>query len=144
MAISTIKVGGTIGKTFRVEISGDHPFVIDQPKAGGGNDEGPNPLETFLATLAACICTLGRIIANQQKIELRGIECKTEGDIDKDFLLGKTDVGRPGFTEIRSFVTIDADMTQDEKDAFLLEIERRCPIADNMSQNTSLTAAVIG
>ncbi|MDX9908177.1 MAG: OsmC family protein [Bacteroidales bacterium] len=144
MAISTIKVGGTIGKTFRVEISADHPFVIDQPKAGGGNDEGPNPLETFLATLAACFCTMGRIIANQRKIELRKIECETEGDIDKDFLMGKTDVGRSGFTEIRSFVKIDADMTEEEKKAFLHEIERRCPMADNISKSTPLTSSIVG
>ena len=90
MAISTVKVGARIEKTFRTEVACSHPFIIDQPKAGGGNDEGPNPLEIFLTSLAACICTIGRIIANQRKIELRHIDAQVEGDIDKDFLLGKT------------------------------------------------------
>lgn len=139
-----MKVGAKMEGTFRTEISCSHSFVIDQPKAGGGNDEGPNPLEVFLSTLPACICAIGRIIANQRRIELRGIEVQVEGDIDKDFLLGKTTDGRAGFTEIRSFVKINADMTTEEKEAFLMDIEKRCPIADNMAQKSTISATVIG
>ena len=99
-------------------------------------------MEVFLATLPACICAIGRIIANQKRINLRGIDVALEADIDKDFLLGKTQEGRSGFTEIRSFVNIDADMTKEEKDEFLKEIESRCPIADNMAQTTVLKPVV--
>jgi len=141
--ISTIKVNAKMGSGFRTEIGCSHPFVIDQPKAGGGNDEGPNPLEVFLSALPACICAIGRIIAMQRKIELRSIEVEVEGDIDKAFLLGQTKKGRAGFTEIRSFVKIDADMTDDEKNAYLHEIEERCPIADNMAQTSVLKAEVV-
>jgi putative redox protein len=143
MAISTVKVGAEMGASFTTQIKCSHPFVIDQPKMGGGNDEGPNPLEVFLSTLPACICAIGRIIATQRKIELRGIDVQVEGDIDKDFLLGKTTEGRAGFTEIRSFVNIDADMSVEEKEAFLNEIEVRCPIADNITHNSVLTPVVV-
>ena len=137
-----MEVSAEMGTGFSTKINCSHPFIIDQPKAGGGNDEGPNPLEVFLATLPACICAIGRIIANQKRINLRGIDVAVEGDIDKDFLLGKTQEGRSGFTEIRSFVNIDADMTKEEKDEFLKEIELRCPIADNMAQTTVLKPVV--
>jgi len=120
-----------------------HSFVIDQPKAGGGNDEGPNPLEIFLSSLPACICAIGRIIANQKRIELRGIDVEVEGDIDKDFLLGKTNEGRAGFTEIRSYVNIDADMTKEEKEEFLQEIAKRCPIADNIKEKSVIKPVVV-
>jgi uncharacterized OsmC-like protein len=109
----------------------------------GGNDEGPNPLEIFLTSLPACICAIGRIIANQRRIKLRGIEVEVEGDIDKDFLMGKTTEGRAGFTEIRSFVHIDADMTKAEKEAFLKDIALRCPIADNMIYTSTLKPVVV-
>lgn len=142
MAISTIKVGAEMSTGFSTKINCSHSFVIDQPKAGGGNDEGPNPLEIFLSSLPACICAIGRIIANQRRIELRGIDVELEGDIDKDFLLGKTTEGRAGFTEIRSYVTIDADMTKEEKERFLNEIAVRCPIADNMAHTTVLKPVV--
>lgn len=143
MAISTLKVAAQMGDTFATKINCSHPFVIDQPKMAGGNNEGPNPLEIFLSSLPACICAIGRIIAMQRRIQLRGIEVEVEGDIDKDFLLGKTTEGRAGFTEIRSFVNIDADMSKEEKEAFLKEVELRCPIADNITQKSVIKPVVV-
>lgn len=143
MAISTLKVNAVMKDSFRTEIQCSNPFIIDQPKAMGGNDEGPNPLEVFLSTLPACICAIGRIIANQRRIKLNGIEVRVEGDIDKDFLMGKTTEGRAGFTEIRTFVKIDADITMEEKKALLHDIEKRCPIADNMANSSKIYAEVV-
>jgi len=142
MAISTLKLEGSIKKSFKTEIKCSHDFIIDQPKPMGGQDLGPNPMEIFLAAIPGCICAIGRIISNQKRLGVRGITVKVEGDIDKDFLLGKTDEGRAGFTEIRVIADIDADMSVDEKEAFLHEIERRCPIADNIA-NTSIVRAVV-
>ncbi|MCG6186722.1 OsmC family protein [Maribellus maritimus] len=143
MAISKIKVSASMGAGFSTQVNCSHPFVIDQPKMAGGNDEGPNPLEIFLSSLPACICAIGRIIATQRRINLRGIEVEVEGDIDKDFLLGKTTEGRAGFTEIRSFVHIDADMTKEEKEAFLNDVAVRCPIADNIAQKSVIKPIVV-
>ena len=143
MAISTVKVGATMKDKFRTEIHCSNPFVVDQPIAAGGNNEGPNPLEVFLSSLAACICALARIISNQRRLKVRGVQVDVEGDIDKDYLMGLTSEGRAGFTEIRSYVKIDADMTEEEKKEYLHEIERRCPIADNMANTTKLFAEVV-
>lgn len=143
MAISTIKVSGEMGRTFSTKINCSHPFVIDQPKMAGGNDEGPNPLEVFLCSLPACICAIGRIIAQQRRIKLNGIRVTAEGDIDKDFLLGKTTEGRAGFTEIRSYVDIDAEMTSEEKQSFLEDIAARCPIADNIAKSSVIKPVVV-
>jgi len=143
MAITKMTLNAKMGEKFSTQINCSHSFIIDQPKAAGGNDEGPNPLELFLASLPACICAIGRIIANQRNIKLRGIEVEVEGDIDKDFLLGKTTEGRAGFTEIRSYVHIDADMSQTEKEAFLMEIAIRCPIADNMVNKSVIIPVVV-
>ena len=138
MAISTMKISGSMAEGFKTDIACSHPFVIDQPAAMGGNDLGPNPMEIFLASLPACICAIGRIISNQKRLQVRGIEATVEGDIDKDYLLGKTEEGRAGFTELRVFVDVDADMTKEEKEAFIKEIERRCPIADNIAQTSRI------
>ncbi len=125
-----------MGDSFRTDIKCSHDFIIDQPPAMGGEGLGPNPMEVFLASLPACICAIGRIIAKQKRIKLRGIDVELEGDIDKDFLLGKTSEGRAGFTEIRTFISIDADLTEEEKEAFLKEITQRCPIADNITHTS--------
>ncbi|MFA8342671.1 MAG: OsmC family protein [Rhodothermaceae bacterium] len=143
MPISTLKIGAKMENSFRTEIKCSHNFVIDQPKQGGGQDEGPNPLEIFLSSLPACICAIGRIVAAQKRIDLKGISVDVEGDVDKDFLMGKTKEGRAGFTEIRAFVTIDADITKEEKEAFLHEVERRCPVADNIINSSNVKATVV-
>lgn len=143
MAITQVKVSSKIEKTFRVEVGCSNPFIVDQPVAGGGQNEGPNPLEIFLASLSACICTIGKIVANQQRLRVKSIEVNVEGDIDKDFLMGLTTEGRAGFTEIRVFIKVDAKMTQEEKEAFVLEIERRCPIADNILGESKIVTTVL-
>lgn len=132
MAKSQMKLSAKMADSFRTEINCSKPFIIDQPKMAGGNDEGPNPLEIFLSSLPACICAIGRIVAKQQRIDLQGIEVELEADIDKDFLMGKTKEGRAGFTEIRTKVNIKANLDAQAKQKFLHEIEERCPIADNM------------
>lgn len=140
MAKSTIKIGAEVNEGFKTQIKCSHDFIIDQPKQAGGQDLGPNPLEIFLSSLPACICAIGRIISNQKRLNVRSIKVDLEADIDKSYLLGQTKKGRAGFTEIRTYVDIDADMTTEEKESYLEEIERRCPIADNIANVSSIKA----
>jgi len=143
MAVSTMKVSASHEEGFKTNVNCSHPFIIDQPKAAGGNDEGPNPLEAFLGCFSACICTVGRIVARQKRLKIRGIYVDVEGDIDKDYLMGKTTEGRSGFTEIRSFVNIDADLTKEEKEAFLETVEARCPVANNIAEKSVIVPVVV-
>ncbi len=137
MPNKTVKVTADLLDNFKIETKmRDHVAIVDQPVQGGGNDEGPNPLEYILIALSGCIATIGRIISKQRRIDLRGIKVDVEADIDTDFLMGATKEGRAGFTEIRVNVDIDADMTKEEKEAFLHDIDERCPISDNIA-NTS-------
>lgn len=143
MAISTLKLEAQVKEGFKTDIKCSHDFVIDQPKQGGGQDLWPNPLEIFLSSLSACICAIGKIISNQKRLNVRSIDVKVEGDIDKDFLMGKTEEGRAGFIEIRSYINVDADMSKEEKQAYIEEIEKRCPIADNMANQSNLKAILV-
>lgn len=137
--LSTIKVQGSWISGYRSDVKGeDHLLIIDQPEAGGGKNEGPNPLEVFLFALGGCLGTIAAIIAKQERIKLHGFETEIEGDVDKAFLMGKTEEGRAGFTEIRVSVKIDADMTDEEKQAFFKRVDARCPISDNMINNTNI------
>lgn len=142
MAISKMQVSAKMGNDFKTEVSCSHPFIIDQPKAAGGTDLGANPLEVYLSSLAGCVCAIGRIIAKQRRLEVNGLDVKVEGDIDKDYLLGKTQEGRAGFVELRVFVEVDAPMSAEEKDAFVEDIEKRCPVADNISNTTTIKRIV--
>ena len=49
---------------------------------------------------------------------------------------------RPGFQALRVKVAIDADLSPAEKQAVLEEIERRCPLADNLLHGTRLDSTL--
>lgn len=65
-----------------------------------------------------------------------------EGDIDSDVLLGRRDDVRAGFSELRVRVDIDADLTLEEKERFLHEVDRRCPISENLAHSTPVRIEV--
>lgn len=124
---------------YRIAVNArDHQFIIDQPAYGGGQDEGPTPLEYVLGALAGCFATLARIIAQQQKIVLRGVSMRFVGEYDPAGLLGRDAAIRPGFSAIRAQVEIDADLDLAGKQALLQLIEQRCPLVDNLVHGTSL------
>jgi uncharacterized OsmC-like protein len=139
----TVKVTSTWKEGMRVDVkSRGHELIVDQPEAGGGKDAGPSPLEYFFFALAGCLGTIAAIIARQERIDLRGFTTEIEGDIDTAFLMGKTEEGRAGFTEVRVSVDIDADMTEAEKHVFFEKVDKRCPISDNMINGTSIVFKV--
>jgi uncharacterized OsmC-like protein len=141
--VSIINVEGNIKENYRTEIECSHRFILDQPPAAGGSGEGPNPLELLLSSVAGCFCAIGRIIANQRQLKVDGIHVVVKGHINKSYLLGQTSDGRAGFAEITSYVSVDADMNLEEKQKFVEEIERRCPVADNLSNKTVLKTLVV-
>lgn len=135
----TVRLEARMGASFTVEsdIRG-HKAIIDQPAGGGGEDLGPTPLELFTFSLAGCICTIARIAARQKKIDLRGMEVSVEGDYDPAGLLGRESTNRVGFQVLRVTAEIDADMSEDDKQAFLDEVCDRCPLHDNIKLNTEV------
>ena len=141
MPISTVKLSTEVRERFRTAVTCGHDFIIDQPRPMGG-DEGPNPLEVFLSALGGCICAIGRIIAQQEKLPVEGIRVAIEGDIDKAFLMGSTTEGRAGFTAVRVWVEIDGDLSPQAKQDLLERIEARCPIADNMVNGTAIQTSL--
>ncbi|NLX24874.1 MAG: OsmC family protein [Lentisphaerae bacterium] len=137
MAKKTVVVESTLNEKFVIEsdIRG-HRIIIDQPTNAGGNDTGPTPLELLFASLAGCIGSIGRIVAMQKRIELRGMRIKVEGPLDTDGLLGKPIDGRVGFEGITVSVDVDANLSAEEKEAFIHEVDRRCPVSENLMNAT--------
>lgn len=128
---------------FKIETkSRQHIAIVDQPVAGGGTDAGPTPLEYLFISLAGCIVTIGHIVAKQRRLPVRKIEVHVEGELDTDVLMGKNTDVRAGFTGIKIHTKIDADMSQEEKEAFLRDVDARCPISDNIHNLTPIEFTV--
>lgn len=138
VSVDAVQVDG-----FKIETkSRQHISIVDQPAAGGGVDAGPTPLEYLFISLAGCIVTIGHIVAKQQRLPVRKIEVRVEGELDTDVFMGKNTVDRAGFSGIRVYTKIDADMTREEKEAFLREVDARCPISDNIHNITPVEFVV--
>ncbi|MEW6756240.1 MAG: OsmC family protein [Candidatus Latescibacterota bacterium] len=139
-----VEISATLGPGMKTEsrVRG-HVVLIDQPKELGGTDTGPTPLEYLFCSLAGCITTIGRIVAHQQKIALRGMEVRVSGALDVNTLLGKSQETRAGFTGITVQVRLDADLTAEQKRAFLRQVDERCPVSDNVRQLTPLTTELV-
>lgn len=139
MPKKTVSIESRLNEKFVIEsdVRG-HSLVIDQPANAGGTDTGITPLEMVLASLAGCIGTIGRIVAMQKRIALRGMNIRVEGDLDTDGLLGKPIEGRIGFEGITISVGVDADMSDEEKLAFIHEVDQRCPVSENLLNATPI------
>ncbi len=143
MAMKTLRATGHMGAGMTIEIMcGEHKIYMDQPKNAGGADLGPAPPELILAAYAGCVGSLGRIIAFQEKITLRGMSFEVEADYDPDHLMGRETDQRAGFQEMRLKVKIDADLDDAAKQAFLDKIEERCPVGDNLINSTKLVTVL--
>ena len=139
MTIKLVTVDASQVDGFKIETrSRQHISIVDQPVAGGGTDAGPTPLEYLFVSLAGCIVTIGHIVAKQHRLPIRKIEVHVEGELDTDVLMGKTDTVRAGFSGVRVITKIDGDLSQAEKEAFLKEVDARCPISDNVHNLTPI------
>lgn len=144
MAVKTVKVESVLDAKFKIECTTHgHTVVIDQPANAGGTDAGPTPLEYLMVSLAGCIGTIARIIAMQRRIALRGMKITAEGDINTDGLLGKPADDPVGFKEFRIMAEIDADMTVEEKEAFIHEVDARCPVSFSLLNGTPIKISAV-
>lgn len=135
--LKSISVDSVMQEGFAVTTQlGEHQLYIDQPVTAKGTGTGPTPLEMMLFAVGGCICTIARIAAFQQKINLRSIKVNVTGDYDPAALMGKPTEQRAGFQQIRIAAEIDADLEPLAKQRFLDEVCARCPLHDNLLVGT--------
>ena len=138
-AIKTLTVTTHGPDRWKIEThAGKHPLIVDQPESLGSNDQGPSPLDYVFVALASCIITIGKMVAMQKKITLRSMECVINGDINLDILRGKEMNEWSGFKNISAEVKIDTDLNEQEKKEFMEEVDRRCPVSDNLITTTPI------
>ncbi|QDF66423.1 OsmC family protein [Shewanella sp. SNU WT4] len=141
MAEKIVEVSTHMGAGWKVTAQvREHTLVIDQPTA---TNEGANPLETFLFSLAGCISAIAKMTARDEKIDLRAIDIQVKGVMNPAGLLGQATDDPVGFKHINIEAVIDADLTDAEKSAFLDRVCHRCPVHDNLLHPTLVTHSAV-
>jgi uncharacterized OsmC-like protein len=114
-------------------------FTADHPTLGHGH--GPTPQEYVLHALAACI-TAGVVTgAAARNITLHRVSSKVSGEIDVRGVLGVDPDVRKGFREVSIEYDIDADCTDEEKDALLAGGAKYSAVFDMLANPTEVSVS---
>lgn len=119
----------------------DFELTVDEPEGMGGSNEGPNPLEYLLAGQAGCLNVTGQQIASEMDIEIDDIELAIEGEFNEAAFAGEKD-GRTGLQDVAVTMEVDADADADTIETWAERVETRCPVSDNIKNETSVALSV--
>lgn len=117
-------------------------MVVDEPERLGGTNEGPNPLEYELASLAGCINVTGHLVAREMGFSITSLSMDLKASLNPARFMGRSQDERAGFKEITVAISIATDADQTTLDAWCAAVEDRCPVSDNLSNGTSLKIAL--
>ena len=94
-----------------------------------------NPVEYLLGSLLACINSTATMVARDMEIDIESLEATIEGDVNYATYLGKASEDRPGLQGLD--VTLSVETAGDaDLDAWLSAVEERCPVSDNVTNET--------
>ena len=121
------------------------PVVIDEPPHLLGENTAPNPSESVLAALGACLAVGYMANASQRGINLSQISVEIEGDIDVSAVWGLGDTPDDkvaGFTAIRVKADLVGDASREELDEIVQWANRWSPVANTLRNNVAVTASL--
>lgn len=111
---------------------------MDEPAGLGGEDTGMTPMEAQLSSLGSCLTIVAAAFAKKYRIDLQEFWIELEGDLDPDgYMKGNPDL-RKGFQEIRVIPHIKTSSSEKDVEDFLAFVKSRCPITDNVSNETKI------
>ncbi len=115
-------------KRTRVD-TGDAEFVV-------GKDV--NPVEYFLGAVLACLNSTGTMVARDMDIDIQSLEATVEGDVNYATYRGVDVTDRAGLQGLDVVLSVETEGDAD-LDAWLASVKDRCPITDNVENETGLS-----
>jgi uncharacterized OsmC-like protein len=94
-------------------------YVNGEPPVLLGTNEGANPVEYLLHSLAGCLTTTLIIHAAARQINIESISTTISGDMDLQGVLGLDESVSPGFEQITVKMDIKADCSDKELEDLL-------------------------
>lgn len=125
-----------IGKTRQFTL------VVDEPQSLGGTDEDANPVEYILAGFAGCANVIGHVVAKELGFTINNLRIEVSGELNPNRFLGTSNEERAGFKSISLSLIPDTDASIEVLAEWLRIVEERCPVKDNLQNNTPIKIAV--
>lgn len=114
----------------------DFEFVVDEPAALGGTNEGPNPVEYLIGAWAGCLNVVVHTVGEERGIDLDNVAIHIEGDLDPRKFLGIDETARAGYQEVNVRIEVESDADEEALEALGAAVEERCPVGDNIENPT--------
>ena len=132
------------GKNFCVELrSASHEWRADEPADLGGGDTGPNPYEILLSSVAACTCITLSMYCQRKGWKLHSVSAHYEHDRVHARDCEDCEADASGYIDrVRSQIFIEGEF-DDEQQARLEEIARRCPVHRTLERGISFTTEAV-
>jgi uncharacterized OsmC-like protein len=142
--------GGTRSET-RVEgweIAGrrlekNFTITIDEPEELLGTNTAPNPQETLMAAMNACLLATYVAACSMQGIELEHLEIESRGELDLRGFLGLDKKVKPGYDHLDYTVHIKGNGTQRQFEAVHEWVKATSPNYWNMANPISLNSQLV-
>ncbi|MFC3959322.1 OsmC family protein [Halovivax cerinus] len=113
--------------------TGDGEFVV-------GADA--NPVEFFLGAVLGCLNSTGSVVARDMDIAIDELTVRVAGDVDYATYRGEASDARPGLQALDVAISVESDADEETLDAWLDAVENRCPVTDNVANETAITVTV--
>ena len=119
-------------------------FTVDagEPAILLGSDTGPNPAESLLHALAACLTTSLVYVAAARGVHLTEVESTLEGDMNVQGALGLSDDYRNGFEQIRVSFKVKGDATEEKLREVVVRAQQRSAVFDMVTNGVPVTVDV--
>ena len=117
--------------------------VIDEPLELLGTNTAPNPQETLMAALNACMMVGYVVGAAVEGITLEKVEIETRGELDLRGFLGIDPAVRPGYESMQYTVRIKGDGTPEQFAKIHDTVRRTSPNYFNIAQPIRLDATLV-
>jgi uncharacterized OsmC-like protein len=114
-------------------------FANGEPPVLLGNNEGANPVEFLLHTLAGGVTTTFVLHASARGIAIRELSTQLEGDLDLHGLLGLDDSVSPGYEQIRIRMMVKADCSDEELEDLLAYTQQHSPVCNTVCRPVTVS-----
>jgi uncharacterized OsmC-like protein len=113
--------------------TGDAEFVVGK---------NVNPVEYFLGAVLGCLNSTATMVARDMDLSIEELELRVEGDVDYASYRGEPSDARSGLQDIEVTIQVESDADDDALESWLEAVEERCPVTDNVENETSLEIAI--
>lgn len=101
---------------------------VDEPIEDGGLNSGPNPMQYFIASLAACQNEQSQVVAEELSLNITQVDIDVELDLDLSGFMGISDTSNGSYKNVRLNAIVSGDVRLEEVKTLGQKVDERCPI----------------